>query len=265
MAKRRRAKVSISLFPFLSILACVIGTLTLMITALALGQMDTDEMASELKLDYLKRQIERTLARIEQLKQQLGEVESEAGDLLKQLADAKVELARLKRLQAALLENVDKEEKPEIDIPAVDPERHKKRLAQMEEELETQEEQKQKLLADLKERKRPPDEAQVIIQPGGSGVDLKPTFVECAASGIVVYEGETPRRVLRADLGSDEGFLALLDRVAADSKATVIFLVRDDALSTYYAARSQARSRFARNGKLPVIGHGKIDLSMFDK
>jgi len=265
MAKRRRAKVSISLFPFLSILACVIGTLTLMITALALGQMDTDEMASELKLDYLKRQIEITLARIEQLKQQLGEVESEAGDLLKQLADAKVELARLKRLQAALLENVDKEEKPEIDIPAVDPEKHKKRLAQMEEELETQEEQKQKLLADLKERKKPPDEAQVIIQPGGSGVDLKPTFVECAASGIVVYEGEKPRRVLRADLGSDKDFLALLDRVAADSKATVIFLVRDDGLSTYYAARSLARSHFARNGKLPVIGQGKIDLSMFDK
>jgi len=244
----------------------VIGTLTLMITALALGQMDTDEMASELKLDYLKRQIEITLARIEQLKQQLGEVESEAGDLLKQLADAKVELARLKRLQAALLEDVGKKEKkPEIDIPAVDPERHKKRLAQMKKELETQEEQKDKLLAELKERKRPPDEAQVIIQPGGSGVDLKPTFVECAASGIVVYEGETPRRVLRADLGSDEGFLALLDRVAADSKATVIFLVRDDALSTYYAARSLARSHFARNGKLPVIGHGKIDLSMFDK
>ena len=58
MARRRRKKgVSVSLFPFLSILACVIGTLTLMITALALGQMDTDEMASELRLDYLKRQI----------------------------------------------------------------------------------------------------------------------------------------------------------------------------------------------------------------
>ena len=266
MARRRRAKQSISLFPFLSILACVIGTLTLLITALALGQMDTDEMASELKLDYLKRQIEKTQARIEQLKEELGEVESGAGDLQKQLADAKVELERLKRLQAALLENVDKkEEKPEIDIPSIDPERHKKRLAQMEEELQTQEEQKQKLLADLKERKRPPDEAEVIIQPGGSGVDLKPTFVECAAAGIVVYEGEEPWRVRRADLGSDKDFLALLDRVAADSKATVIFLVRDDALSTYYAARSLARSHFARNGKLPVIGHGKIDLSMFKK
>jgi len=266
MARRRRAKQSISLFPFLSILACVIGTLTLLITALALGQMDTDEMASELKLDYLKRQIERTLARIEYLEQQLGEFESGADDLLKQLADAKVELARLKRLKAALLENAGKkEEKPEIDVPAVDPETHKKRVAQMQEQLDTQEEQKQKLLVELKEREKSPDEAEVIIQPGGSGVDLEPTFVECAASGIVIYEGEEPRRVLRADLGSDEGFRALLDRVAADPKATVIFLVRDDGLGTYYAARSQARSRYARNGKLPVIGHGKIDLSMFEK
>jgi len=266
MARRRRAKRSISLFPFLSILACVIGTLTLLITALALGQMDTDEMASELKLDYLKRQIEKTLARIEQLKEQLGEFESGADDLLKQLADAKVELARLKRLKAALLENTGKkEEKPDIEIPVVDAEKHKKRVAQMQEQLETQEEQKQELVAELKERKGTADEAEVIIQPGGSGVDLEPTFVECAASGIVIHDGEEPRRVLRADLRSDEGFLALLDRVAADPNATVIFLVRDDGLSTYYAARSLARSRYARNGKLPVIGHGKIDLSTFEK
>ena len=265
MTRRRRSKLSISLFPFLSILACVIGTLTLLITALALGQMDTDEVASELRLDYLKRQIEKTRARIEQLKEDLGEVESGADDLQKQLADAIVELERLKRLKEALLENVDKEVKPEIDVPTVDPEMHEKRKAQMEEELQSQEELKQKLLAELKQRKRPPEEAEVIIQPGGSGIDLEPTFVECAASGIVVYEGEKPRRVLRADLSSDKDFLALLDRVAADPKATVIFLVRDDALSTYYAALSLARSRYARNGKLPVIGHGKIDLSMFEK
>ena len=266
MARRRRKQgVSVSLFPFLSILACVIGTLTLMITALALGQMDTDEVASELKLDYLKKQIARSLAEIERLKQRLAEVESGADDLMKQLADAQVEFERLKRLKDSLLDRVDEEEKPEIDVPLVDAEKHKKRIAQMQEELKTQETRKGELVAELKERGKPPEEAEVIIQPGGSGVDLEPTFVECAASGVVVYEGEKPWRVRRADLASDEKFLALLDRVAAQPKSSVIFLVRDDALGTYNAARNLARSRYARNGKLPVIGHGKIDLSMFEK
>ncbi len=266
MARRRRKqKVTVSLFPFLSILACVIGTLTLMITALALGQMDTDEVASELKLDYLKRQIARTRAEIERLQKKLEEVESGADELLKKIADAKVELDRLERLRKSLLDQQDEEVKPEIDVPLVDEEKHKKRIAQMQEEIKTQEERKSDLLAELKERGKPPEEAQVIIQPGGSGVDIEPTFVECAVSGVVVYEGDSPWRVRRADLAADEKFLALLDRVAAEPRASVIFLVRDDALGTYYAASSLARSHYARNGKLPVIGHGKIDLSMFKK
>jgi hypothetical protein len=266
MARRRRKQgVSVSLFPFLSILACVIGTLTLMITALALGQMDTDEVASELKLDYLKRQIARSLAEIERLEKKLEEVESGADELLKQIADAKVELERLKRLRERLFDQADKKVEPEIDVPVVDDEKHKKRIAQMQEELSTQEKRKTELVAEIEERGKPPEEAEVIIQPGGSGVDIEPTFVECAASVVVVYDGDQPWRVRRADLSTDEKFLALLDRVAEQPRASLIFLVRDDALGTYYTARNLARSRYARNGKLPVIGHGKIDLSMFQK
>lgn len=43
MARRRRSRVpALSLFPFLSVLACVIGALTLMIAALAIGQLATE-------------------------------------------------------------------------------------------------------------------------------------------------------------------------------------------------------------------------------
>ena len=35
MARRRKKSITVSLFPFMSILACVIGTLTLMLTAMA--------------------------------------------------------------------------------------------------------------------------------------------------------------------------------------------------------------------------------------
>ena len=46
MARRRKKSITVSLFPFMSILACVIGTLTLMLTAMALGQMDNEVVYS---------------------------------------------------------------------------------------------------------------------------------------------------------------------------------------------------------------------------
>jgi len=46
--RRRRDGPSGSLFPFLSVLACVIGTLTLSLAALALGQMGDEKLRQRL-------------------------------------------------------------------------------------------------------------------------------------------------------------------------------------------------------------------------
>ena len=68
-----------SLFPFLSVLACVIGTLTLLIAALALGQVAQDLLdarsasAEEVDLSTERaalRQLEAQLSRDERLKQE---------------------------------------------------------------------------------------------------------------------------------------------------------------------------------------------------
>jgi hypothetical protein len=267
MARRRgKQKRSVSLFPFLSILACVIGTLTLMITALALGQMDTDDVASLDRFEQAQDRLEKLLDAIERLKREIAELEKNADEDRKQLAELRIELQRLLLEKQQLMDQLDKEEEePEIEIPVVDTESHEKRMAQLSEELNEQEERKKELEAQLKKRKEPPEEAEVIIRPGGTGVDLDPTFVECAASGIVIYEKEPPTRVHRNDLATDETFLALLDRIAAQPKASVIFLVRDNGLATYNAASAVAAERYARQGKLPVIGHGKIDLTLFKK
>ncbi len=264
MARRKRkTKLTVSLFPFLSILACVIGTLTLMITALALGQMDTDTVARAEKYEKASRQLETDRDVIRRMKIKISQVEAYAGGKLKELADARRRLDRLQREKLSILRAKDGEKPPVVLIPTVDPEKQKRELSQLEDELHKQKEAMDRLLAELKERKKPPEEAEVLIQPGGSGVDLDPTFVECAASGIVIYEGAQPHRVHRKDLATDKTFTELLDRVAKQPKATVIFLVRDDGLGTYHAAGAIARSHYARNGKLPVVGHGKIDLSFF--
>jgi len=262
--RRRKATQAVSLFPFLSILACVIGTLTLMITALALGQMDNDTVANAEKYEQVKNRLEAVRQLVERLKRKIQEVEQHADDTQKRLAEALLELERLKMQKEKLFEPDEKKKTPEVEIPTVDIEKHKQRLEQMQAELAEHEETKKELLAELKERMKPPEEAQVMIHPGGSGVNLDPTFVECTASGIVIYEGDEPTRVRAADLKTDKTFIGLLDRIAKQPNATVIFLIRDDALGTYYSARSIARAHYARNGKLPVIGHGKIDLSLFE-
>ena len=269
MAKRKRSdKLAISLFPFLSILACVIGTLTLLITAMALGQMDNDTVASAEEYQRIQDAIKKERQLIETIEARIKKAEEEAGDALKKLADARVKLEELLLEKESLLASVDKtgdKKKPPTEIPTVDEEKHKKRMAQIQEEIVQQKALIEELAAELKKRGGPVREAEVIIQPSGSGADLEPTFVECTAAGIVLLEADPPKHVRRADLAGDEDFRSLLEDVASRPKATVIFLVRDDGLPAYFAASGVARSRYARNGKLPVIGQGKIDLTLFKK
>jgi hypothetical protein len=263
MARRRKsdASQSVSLFPFLSILACVIGTLTLMITALALGQMDSDAVASAEQFERQKQRHEADLARLELIREKLSTAEASADDAQRELAAAR---QRLAQLQDQVQQAIQKKDDPvEVEIPQVDPEGHEQRMARLREELQQVQQQQKQLRQQLAALNKPPEEAQVRIQPSGSGVDLKPTFVECTAPAIVLYQGDKPRRVLRADLGTDESWLQLLDKIAANPKETVVFLIRENGLSTYNTAQNVARSRYARNGKLPVVGKGKIDLSLF--
>jgi hypothetical protein len=267
MSRRtKKSKQAVSLFPFLSILACVIGTLTLMITALALGQMDTDEVASLEKFELAKERLKQLQDAIERLKQQIAQWERTADEDRKELAELRIKLDELQREKERLLSGAPEEsEEPDMDIPVVDKDAHEKRMAELAEELRRQEDRKKELLAELEKRGEPPKEAEVIIQPSGTGVDLQPHFVECAAGGIVIYEGGDPVRVRRADLATDEAFVGLLDRIANNPKARVVFLIRDDGLATYNAASAVATNHYARHGKLPVIGHGKIDLSLFQQ
>jgi DNA repair exonuclease SbcCD ATPase subunit len=260
MGRRKgNAQEAVSLFPFLSILACVIGALTLMITALALGQMDTDAVASVEQYEKAKDQVESDQEVIEQLQRTIAQAESSAGDALKELKEARQELKRLEEaVQEAIQGNQPAEAPPEVDI-----EKLKQRIEQLEKELAERKKTQEELAEALKDKQQA-DEAVVRIQPGGTGQNLNPHFVECTATGIVIYQGDEPLRVRRADMKTSAEFLDLLKRVSKSEKETVVFLLRDDALATYNAARSIARSEYARNGKLPVVGHGKLDLSLFE-
>ena len=264
MSRRRRDDAQVSLFPFLSVLACIMGALTLTIGALAHGQMDSAvEPASARQTDnsaQLKRELE------------LIASESRVLEARKQLADqirVQLNLAvnELSKLQAQWAERkkqiqTNAELKAQLERPLAE---LKTRITQLESNLKPRTAKIQELEGELARRAAPPPEATVEVHPSGSGRDFDPIFVECRVDGIVLYNEAVPRVVPIAELRTNAGFLEMLQGLSQDPKATLIFLVRSDGISTYFVARDVARSKNCRNGKLPIIGQGEIDLSLVKK
>ena len=239
MVRRRDDEdTDVSLFPFLSILACIIGTLTLMITALALGQMDTKPVADAEEFENLVKQNKKILAQTETLKEQLRLAANNSTGKVQELAKSQTILAQLQQQ----LKKIEDENK---DIETVAPEKvaidYDAKLKQLQTEKNLLDEKVNALQSELTKR-IDAKEAVVQVRPGGTGVDFVPTFVECIESGIVVYtDEEEPHRVSRANIGSDVKFLKLLDEIAEDEQRVITLLLREDAVATYYRARDVAR------------------------
>lgn len=262
MARRQRIAIPVSLFPFLSILACVIGVLTLMITGLAIGQMrnkgeNPEEVERAREFLRLKAQAEADEADAAELTRRIDDMqrnrrrETNARQALAKIVEQKGQFEANQRTAAELAAQLQEQEQQAAQLEA-DAARRKQELAATRKAID---DQNAKLAAD----------PRVTVQPGGTGVDLAPTFVECDARGIVIHEGAEHRAIARAAMSTSLDYIGVLDRAAQRPRGTVIFLVRPAGVANYYLARSIARSRYCRNGKLPVPGDGPLDLSVFEE
>jgi len=267
MARRNRGGAPVvSLFPFLSILACVIGVLTLIITALALSQLDPAEV------ERVEAELREQKQRSDQYQQILADraaLEGAIAPLRSQLASMRQQEARLTELREQAKRLQDQRDRlAQQNSEAADMlakvDQLSKQLAQAKAAQDAMQQRVDQTQAELADRKTPPAPARVVVQPSGTGRNLKPTFVECEAKGIVIHSGDTPVHVPRGKVAEDDRYLALLDRIADAERQTIVFLLRKDGVSTYYLARRIALQRYARNGKLPVTADGAIDLSLFD-
>ncbi|MCU0782373.1 MAG: hypothetical protein MUF04_14935 [Akkermansiaceae bacterium] len=220
----------VSLFPFLSILACLIGILTLLI-----------RIVSEVKTHEHRQRDQGELARAERmaaLQHELQVVRKESAAMKKALAQRNAAAVELEDLE-------DKKERPALE----------QRLAA--------------LRADLERRKVRPDAKPppVVIQPGGSGLyrHAKVFFVECDASGLTLLERngkKTP--VSLAGIATDRNFGAMLNQAKSHPNGYVLFLIRSSGREAWRAAASHAESQYGVvTGKLPVPTNGEIDLSRF--
>jgi len=267
MARRRRSEgeQTVSLFPFLSILACVIGTLTLMITAMALGQLDPESVAeaerqlAEAKLRAAEH--ERIVATIDQKQKEEAELRrliAAAEAIRQELAAARAELERLEAQRTAMAGRDDASAKLLAEL-----QRLQQRIDELQKLLPELKAEIERLKAELAKRDEPPPPATVRIAPGGTGEHITPLFVECTRHGVVILDG-TNARIPRDGLTTDETFAAAMAKARERENGVMIFLVRPDGVGTYHRASDVARARQTRNGKLPVIGQGEIDLSQFE-
>lgn len=271
MAKRKKDDgQTVNLFPFLSILVCIIGCLTLIIVVVNLIAMNKGEGKTpeevERAREYIlvKKEKEEKQEEMEKLKQLIENLIQQNKDTIQ----ARDKLAALKEM----LENQE-------DIDASREEliakfnvlsNANKKLVKDEEELQVAIKEKEEEIA---RRKLPPEEAALRVRPSGSSSNTKPHFAEITDKGVYIHESLSKEAVAIpiASLNQSPEFIALLKKVASQPYNRLIFLVRGN--SGAVKALNQANSVVAgfnqQNGteiiagRLPLPGDGKIDLSMF--
>ncbi len=256
MARRNRAggDSPVSLFPFLSILACMIGTLTLMITALALSGMGTgrDDASIQRAEDYvaLRKQSDAEQTRSEELRQALLKAEIlknrvAALQALLQSQDAAAGIAAradLLKVQAA---------ETQAQLVALESE-----LARLRKELETL---RQELAA---RQQRSLQELVRVLPPKGTAtLRFKPYFVEAGKTELTVYDGPQPYKVKNSAIKTDPKLNELLSRLAGNDTAQLVVLVRSDGVLTMNAVIAWAEAKGLNCGRLPLVGSGTVDLS----
>jgi len=267
MARRKAdGGEDISLFPFLSVLACVIGTLTMIIAAVAVSALDNDTVDQALEYQEKKTQLDKENEELKELeklfKKKQSELEKNQSEEQKRVKDLKDKLAEL---LAQLKETDKKLANISLDGNKIDVAVNNEDVEAMKSELKERREKIAQMEKEIADRNLPPEESEVSILPGGSGVGFNPSFVECDNGRVVIHEGAKTTPIRTAELNTSPKYAEILDEVKKDDKGSLIFLIRDDGLGTYYRARDLANAKQVKNGKLPVVGDGRIDLSYFGK
>jgi hypothetical protein len=249
MASRGQPRVS--LFPFMSVLACTIGALTLLLVAMSLaavGKTDAatrayDETKRSTQVDrlLLDEELER-LIRAEELWSQVDEAlvaRGLAAGISQSTIDRELDRAGRRAVVALALEGI------EAQTREIESDRNS---------IET--------TVDVLESRR--ETLPILIDPTGLSRHLEPYFVECDAGGVTAYRAKDDFQyfVPKDDLSSSGDFGRYLRRVRAVPGALLVLLVRPDGISTSTRAERIARAAGIRVARLPLPGNGALDWSL---
>jgi hypothetical protein len=259
MARRRSSgKKEVSLFPFLDILGCLIGSLILIITTVVLEQMDTKPVAEAARIDDMKQQAAREEKRKERLAQRLTTLTKQAGPAEERLAQARERLEAAAKQQATASQQLAAAERIQVALPKPAPPVDTSALEAKRKQLD---DEAGKIRAEIASRKKLPQQSIVILPSGGGGGPKRGVFVEAAANKVVVHEAPKAWEIPIGQVASDPKLKQLLQTIAADKDAIITFLIRPEGIATYALMKKVAEAAGARTGRVPLPGDGVLDLS----
>lgn len=262
MARRSQSEERVSLFPFMSILACLIGILTLMIAAsVAVNQRKVGMAEEEFQRASENRQLEAEIASKKQEITELEEKNKTAAELAK-LQDRIIKLRdALQDLAKAAPGEGDEELQRKLEMLAEE-------TRQLKEEQPALHKRVEELKAELaKLEKQPEPRESVKIKPGGLGTRVPRNlfFVECNSTGVVLRGPDGETAISTAALPVSVEFREFCAKAKKSPDSMVLFLVRKAGNDSYRWAAGLAETQFEiRHGKLPVPNEGAIDLSLFN-
>ena len=272
MPKRRsNSDEGVDLFSFMSILACLIGILTLMISVMMQAQQaEQEEKAGKTKEERARSMENREL----QKKIEIAEKEKEKKE--EKIKKEKSSVAALQHIKdraiklSMKLENLEKAKNPDQSDTALQKliENMITEIAALKKEQPPLDKRLKELQAELKSRKEAPKpKASVKIKPRGMGQRGARNlfFIECNSTGVVVYkDGQPDKPVSTAAIPTNEPFNDYLEKVKKTRDSMVLFLVRKSGKKAYDWAAGIAETKYGlKHGKLPMPNDGKIDLSAF--
>lgn len=269
MAKRRESgENEVSLFPFLSILACLIGALVLMIVVLVLAQAQKADgrTIEEIKMAQDVQQMTKELQEREKLDAVLKEKMAILEKLEEEAKKKEQELARIRNL---LNQSKEKQEEnkmmsqklaKELDDLIGEIAGLKKQMAESKKEIAL-------LLAEIEKRQLPMRKAPpVVVRPPGRILPegTKVYFVEASGSSLRVinawgadYTFSAKEEVVR----TDATYRHFLTEVAKNKDARIVFLTRGDGAAATDAGMGHAQNDYGiRAAQIAVPGQGELQL-----
>jgi len=253
----------------MSVLAALIGILTLLIAANMLANAKKQEGLTQEEYDKARKYKELKLEEKELLakKEKINEIlktEQKALFALNEVKDKSIILKKkLAELESKETDITDAQLQKEIELM------QDETVVLKEEQPDLQAKIKE-LEALLKERKnQKPKESVVIIPPKfGSDVPKNLFFVECTSTGIKVQATKKNPEftVSTAAINVSNEYARFCQEVNDTKDSMVLFLVRKTGYNNFLWGASYAETKFElRTGKLPVPNDGELDLSLFKK
>ena len=251
MARGRDRNLTSSLFPFLSVLACVIGTLTLLIAALAVNQV-AEDLASRSEESAESPELEAERAAVRSLARAIRDAEA----LDAELSAARAELRALHIDPAA--SRHERQSQVDARLAAASAAQRVAALQRESRELDAELTASQSSLVRARSTN---DRRTIRIHPRGRSQGLRALFVECRAEGLRIYYEDLDNSLYldRRLPGDRAQFQKFLRRARSIRNHNVVFLIRPDAVETYDWALGQIRDISVRHAKLPLLGHGELE------